>query len=105
MEFLDTKSIEKIEMDKTNYSFNFVRRQNESIWFGGFEHILDLMMDDNVQPDKKTFSYVVVMSADSVAIEDVIIQKARKLNVSLDNTFFSILMKRDVLTTNKILSG
>lgn len=94
MEVLDKKSIEKIEMDSTNYSLNSVRNQNKLILFGGFEHILDLMMNDNVQPDQKTFSYLVEMSPESVAIEDVIIKRARKHNVTLDNTFFNILMKK-----------
>ena len=81
------KEIENIDLDA-------VLKQNKLILFGGVEGILQKMKNDGVNPDVKTFTYLIESIPGNIRAEETLIKTAYAKKVDLDLDFYNMLIKK-----------
>lgn len=75
-------------------SLNKILRNNRLILFGGIEKILERMKNDNVIPDVKTITMLMELLPPSLEAENLFLKYINKEKLTIDISFFNMLIKR-----------
>ncbi|XP_076174809.1 pentatricopeptide repeat-containing protein 1, mitochondrial [Ptiloglossa arizonensis] len=88
---------EIIVIDKTELSvqyLNNVLAENRLFLFGGLSQLLKRMESDNVIPNIKTLSLIVLLIPSSIKIEEYFLNYVYKKKFKLDTDFFNMIIKK-----------